>query len=40
MSEVEELPLTLALDKLSKTVSEDNISSGIGIGLDEALTNN
>lgn len=36
MSEVTELPLTLAVDKLSKTVSEDNISSGIGIGLDEA----
>ena len=29
MSEVEKLPLTLAVDKLSKTVSEDNISTGI-----------
>lgn len=35
MSEVEKLPLTLAVDKLSKTVSEDNISTGIGIGIDE-----
>ena len=28
--------LVNAVDKLSKTVSEDNISTGIGIGLDEA----
>lgn len=36
MSGVMEVPLTLAVDKLSKTVSDDNISIGIGIVLDEA----